>query len=102
MSLYPSSSLSLSLAQGLNNFLSMSGFVFMFVTQLYESLTAVYVCARACVGEGDSCIVTREKMHVEHSLREMCVFMCMHVSVQYMCVLFVCWSDCRCFCLYSV
>lgn len=45
--------LSPSLPQGLPNFLSMSGFVFILKTQFCKSLTALYVCACAFVGEGN-------------------------------------------------
>ena len=44
----------------------MTGFVFIFKTQLYEYLTAVCVCVHMymCVGEGYFYIVTREEMHI--------------------------------------
>lgn len=97
LSLYPSSLLPL--PSGLSNFLSMNGFVFifMFMTQLYKPLTAVCVCARAWVEEGVTCVVTRGMMHVVMSSLYgkwpyVCVCTCMRVCGT--CVNY--WSDCVC------
>lgn len=78
----------------------MSGFVFMFMTQLYESLTAVYecvLCAHVCVGEEH--LITRGTMHSGVSTLywkwlNVCVWMYMWVYST--CVICVCWSDCVC------
>ena len=77
------------------------------MTQLYESLTAVYECVCVCIcmcGGGRSNHERNDAQWCEHSLREMAKCMCVavHVSVQHVQSVFVGVTVYVCFCLYSV